>query len=340
MATLTQEYLTLRGERDDRSAMLHAIDLYGQAFSMEFAFLKKQYESSSRLPIPLLDLKNDEVKIFNECRDSWTEGDYPKAAQKLNVLVEKKIRAFLFNSFTLLYGAREERMKWVDKDSKDYIFKRSKEEQERGLTTTDNEFNFLNRGQYKLVMTSARGNSEMGKRNWSCIFADVFYPWSEGDLYDYLDAFAESNLASTHNVFEKFGTDQASAVYEAIIKSEKFLSSINRSYLRMLDSTHFQADATAHVGRFSFTEFSDKNTILPISLEEDMVGLSRTFANKPFKVNLDDQNNVGSILGIGYRESYALIASIKQNNEKGMDSPVKLTLVSSKGPEVKFRLET
>ena len=104
--------------------------------------------------------------------------------------------------------------------------------------------------------------------------------------------------------------------------------------------SHFQADATAHVGRFSFTKFSDKNTILPISLDEDIVGLSRTFANKPFKVNLDDQNNVGSILGIGYRESYALIASIKQNNEKGVDSPVKLTLVSSKGPEVKFRLET
>jgi hypothetical protein len=340
IATLTQEYLSLKGEVENRATLLHAINLYGQAFSTEFAFLKKQCENSLRLPIPLADLKNDEIKILNECRDRWTEGDYPNAAQKLNVMVEKKIRAFLFDSFTLLYGTREERMKWLDGNCKQYIFDRLKDEKEHGITTTANEFNFLNRGQYKLLMTSANGASEIGKRNWNAIFEDIFYQWSEIDLFSYLDAFAESNIASSHNVFEKFGTDQPSAVFEAIIKTEKFLSSINRSYLRMLDSSHFEVDENTHLGRFSFAKFSDKNTTQPIPInEEDLAGLAKTYGNKYFKVNLDEQNYVRGVFGLGYRESYALIGWMKQTGEMRKESPLKLTLSSSRGPEVRFLLE-
>jgi hypothetical protein len=339
IATLTQEYLSLKGESDNRSALLHAINLYGQAFSLEFSFLKKQYESSSRIPIPLADLKNDEIKVLNDCRDLWSEGDYPSAARKLNVLVEKKIRSFLFDTFTWLYGVRENRLKWVDQQSKDYISKGLEGERQRGLTTTANEFNFLNRGQYKLVMTGADGNSEMGSRNWKNIFADVFYPWSEKDLFSYLDGFAEYNLASSHNVFERFGADQPTAVFEAIIKSEKFMSSINRSYLRMLDSTHFEVDESAREGRFSLAKFADRTTSQPIPInQEDLDGLSKTYKDRQFRVNLDDQTYVQNVFGLGYRESYALIAVMKQNGGQGWADSLKLTIVWSRGPEVKFQL--
>lgn len=341
IATTVQEYLRLKGRTDDRKSLLYAIETYGRIFLLEFGFLKKQHDDATKIPIPLLDLKNSEVRVLNSCREAWIVGDYAAAASDLNSLIERKIRTVLFDSFALLYGPRNERMKWIDKETRGYIFKGLKEEQEKGLTSTANEFNFLNRGQYKLVMTGSNGNSAEGRRNWNAIFSDVFHPWSEQDLYNYLDAFADYNIGTSHNFFEKFGADQPSAVFDAIIRSEKFLSSINRAYLRLLDSEHSRLESDGSSLRFSFSKFSDSNTTSPIPIDrEEMQALPKTYLDKRFEVALDDQYRVQSSFGVGYREFYAVLAASLRQVVLGGGSEAKLKMASKRGSEVKFQFES
>jgi hypothetical protein len=340
-ADLTQEYLRLRTNKADRVAALHAIELYNQAFSIIFGFIRKQYDESSRLPIPLIDLKNEEIRILNESRSNWAIGEYPKAALALNQLVERKIRVFLFDAFTLLYGTRDERMKWVEPQSKGYIQDKLKDESGRGLTVTANEFNFLNRGQYKLIMTSAKGNSDIGRLNWSRIFNDVFSPWTEQDLYEYLDSFAESNIGTSHDRFEKFGSDQSAVVFGAIVNTVKFIASLNRAYTRLLDETHFRFSLGTQSARFTFSKFADEGITTEIGVDaEDKAQFSKTHLGKEFRAPLDDQNYVGNVFGMGYRKYYALIASLlNQSDAQKKASGLELSLASKRGSEVRFSLK-
>jgi len=339
-ADLTQEYLRLRANRTDRVAAFHAIELYNQAFSIIFAFIRKQYDESSRLHIPLIDLKNDEIRVLNESRGYWAIGEYPKAALALNQLVERKIRAFLFDVFTLLYGTRDERMKWIDPQSKWYIQDKLKEERQRALTVTANEFTFLNRKQYKLVMTSAKGNSDIGKQNWVRIFSDVFSSWTEQDLYEYLDVFADSNVSTSHDRFEKYGADQSAVVFGAIVNTVKFITSLNRAYSRLIDDTHFRFNLGTQSGRFSFSKFADDSMTIEIVVDaEDRAQLSRTHLGKEFRVPLDDQNYIGNVFGQGYRKFYALIASLlSQSDAQKKSSGLELSVVSKQGSEIRFSL--
>jgi hypothetical protein len=339
-ADLTQEYLRLRSNRTDRVTAIHAIELYNQAFSIVFAFIRKQYDESSRVHIPLVDLKNEEIRTLNESRNNWALGEYPKAALALNQLIERKIRVFLFDVFTLLYGTREERTRWIDPQSRQYIEEKLKEERQRALTVTANEFTLLNRGQYKLMMTSARGNSDMGKQNWLRIFDDIFSPWTEQDLYEYLNSFAESNVGTSHDRFEKFGADQSAIVYGAIVNAVKFISSLNRAYSRLLDDTHFRFNPSTRSGRFSFSKFSDESTTSEVTVDaEDIAQFSRTHSDKEFRVPLDDQNYVGNVFGLGYRKFFALLASLMaQSDSQKKSSGLELSMVSKQGSEVKFAL--
>jgi len=174
--------------------------------------------------------------------------------------------------------------------------------------------------------------SQVYRRGWLCIILPI------RDL----DSFAESNIPTSHDNFETFGSEQSNLVFKSIMDSEKFLISINRSYQKILRPDHFRFDSTDLTGWFSFQDFKDKQTLSPISItREDASRLEETHADRPpFRVHLDNQQQIREYFGVGYRQLLALLAFLlNQTEEQAQVTKLRLFLLSHRGPETIFKLE-
>jgi hypothetical protein len=324
---------------DKKRAASHMISLYREAFPQVFSFLKEEYEKSRQFHIALINLKNDDIKLLHECRDSWIENKYEELADKLARHVERKLRTFLFDIFTVLYGDFDQRMKWVDKDSKKYILKNINKEQSGGFSISRNEFQQLNRAQYKNLMTGEHGSPE-GRRSWNCIFSNVFRQWSEKDLDFYLDTFADINVKVSHMKADSMGVPEQDYVYSFMLRSMRFMMDINQAYLRLLtkDCLRYSPPTNACL---SLNKFNDDQTLTLINLtkseaEQIKEGLQ---GKDKLRIRLDDQEYVEGIVGLSYRKAYALLALLlNQTEEQKKITKMWLEILNSKGCEIYIRL--
>jgi len=324
-----------RSDMEDKKRFApHVVSLYRETFPQVFSFFRDEYEKSRLFDIPLVNLKNEEIKLLHECRDLWRENRYEELAEKLTRYIERKLRTFLFNMFTILYGDFNHRIVWLDKDSKKYILANVRQEQIKGFPVSRNEFQQLNRAQYRNLMTGVHGSPE-GRRNWNRIFSAVFSQWGEKDLDSYLSMFADINIKVSHMKYDSIGTEEQDYVYSFMQKSLRFMMDINRVYLKVLspDALRF-CPPSAHI---SLDKFEDIQTLTAISLNrEDAERMEEAFLGKEkLKIPLDDQEYVEGIVGLSYRKVYALMALfLTQTEEQLKKTKVKLEILTSKGCEV------
>jgi hypothetical protein len=324
---------------DKRRVALHIVSLYREAFPQIFGFFREQYEESRQFHIALVNLKNDEIKLLHECRDKWRENKYEELADKLAKYIERKLRTFLFNVFTVLYGDFERRIKWLDVNSRKYVLKNIKEEQSKGFSVSRNEFQQLNRAQYKNLMTGEHGSPE-GRRNWNCIFSSVFRHWSEKDLDAYLNTFADINVKVSHMKGNSLGTLEQDYIYDFMQKSMRFMMDINQAYSRLLTGDCFKYHPPTNAC-LSLNKFNDSQTLTPIGFsKDDALQIKDWFLGKDkLKIPLDDQEYVEGITGLNYRKAYALLALLlTQTEEQQKKTKMKLEILNSKGCEIYVRL--
>jgi hypothetical protein len=311
--------------------------LYREAFAQILNFFKDEYENSKQYHIPVINLKNDEIELLHTCRGLWRENKYPELAERLAKAVEKRLRAFLYDTFTILYGDCQNRMKWLDKDSRKYIESNAQKDVSAGFSHSRNEFQQFNRGQYRNIMTDVQGSVE-GRRNWNCIFSAVFNRWSEKDLDDYLDLFAELNIRVAHDKHDSIGIVEQDYVYDFMQKSSRFLMNINQAYLKLLTSECFKYATNAS---FSLNHFNDSESLVSIEFPKDeMQRVIEILQGKNrMKIPLDDQEYVEGIFGIEYRKVYAILALLRQGTEdKSTGTKLKLEVVDSRSSEIRVNI--
>jgi hypothetical protein len=311
--------------------------LYREAFAQILDFFKEECENSRQYHIPVINLKNDEIELLHTCRGLWRENKYPELAERLVKAVERRLRAFLYDIFTILYGDYQNRVKWLDKDSKKYIEGNVQKDVSAGFSRSRNEFQQLNRRQYRNIMTGVHGSPE-GHRNWNCIFSKVFNRWSEKDLDDYLDLFAELNTKVAHDKDDSIGIPEQDYVYDFMQKSTRFLMNINQAYLKLLDSECFRYATNAS---FSLNHFNDSESLVPIEfLKDEMSRVIEILQEKNrMKIPLDDQEYVEGIFGIEYRKVYAILALLRQGTEDiSTRTKFKLELVNSRSSEIRVSI--
>ena len=311
--------------------------LYREAFTQIFNFFKSEYENSKQYHIPVGNLKNGEIELLHECRGLWRDNKYPEVADRLVKAVEGKLRTFLYDVFTILYGDYQHRKKWLDKDTKSYIEKNVQKDISAGFSPSRNEFQQLNRGQYRNIMTGIQGSSE-GRRNWNCIFSAVFNRWSEKDLDDYLDTFAEFNIRVDHAKGDSIGIAEQDYVYDFMQKSTRFLTNINQVYLRLLTSECFRYTTSSC---FSLNHFEDSESVTPIEfLKDEMQRVIEVLQEKNrLKIPLDNQEYVEGFFGLEYRKVYALLALLHQGTEdQSTKTKFRLQLVGPRSSEIRVNL--
>ena len=315
----------------------HIVSLYREAFPQVFGFFKEEYERSRQFRIPIIYLRNKEIELFHKCRIFWVESRYEELSEKLASYVERNLRTFLFNIFTLYYGSFEERMKWIDPDSRRYIEKNWKNEQSKGWHSSQNEFVQLNRAQYKNLMTGDHG-SAIGRRNWQQIFSKVFRQWTEKDLSAYLDMFAEINIKASHNKDSMEISDQ-DFIYTFILRSMRFLIDINQAYTRLLTKECLRYHSPNHI--YLSLSGSVDQTVNPIVITKDDVSPMKDgfLAKDKVKIPLDDQEYVEGIIGLSYRKAYVLLAFLLTQSDNMLKiTKMKIEITSSKGCEVYVKL--
>lgn len=324
---------------DKRRAAPHVVALYREAFPQIFSFFKDEYEKSRQFHIPLANLKNSEIKLLHECRDLWRENLYKELASRLATYIERKLRSFLFDVYTLLYGDFDHRIKLLDKDSRKYIFTNIKKEQSKGFSVSRNEFQQLNRGQYRNLMTGVHGSPE-GRRNWNRIFSAVFTQWSESDLDSYLEMFAEINIKVSHLKDDSIGPPAQDYVYNFMQKSMRFIMNMNQAYLKFLTPDCFQY-SQPEKAYFSLHEFKDVEALTAIILNiEDAKRIEEEFLGREIiKIPLDDQEYIEGTTGLSYRKTIALLALLLTQTEvQYTKTRSKLEILKSKGCEIYVHL--
>lgn len=285
----------------------HIVSLYKDAFTTIINFFKNEYENSNILKIPIGNLKNNEIVLLHECRDLWSDNRFSEIASKLTKYIENTIRTLLYNIFNLQFGSFENRMKMLDRQSRNYIKKNLEKDKRESYGVIQNEFIQLNRAQYKNIMTGIHGTSE-GRRNWKNIFLHIFNPWNEIELDTYLDEFAKFNVRVSHLKEDTITLEQQDFVYSFMQKSIRFLKNINKFYNEIITRYGHSVNDNIY---FSLNRMTDKNILTYISINEDDKKEWETYLIEKvkLKIPLDEQDYIENIISINYRKFYALLYS-------------------------------
>jgi len=239
--------------------------------------------------------------------------------------------------FTILYGDFDQRVKWLDKQSRRYISTNIEKDSAGGFSVSRNEFQQLNRGQYRNLMTGVQGSSE-GRRNWKHIFSTVFPQWTENDLDSYLHMFAQINIIISHLKEDSIGVQEQDRVYSFMVKSTRFMMDMNKTYLRLLSSKCFKCEPKTY---FSLNRFKDSETLTPIEVSKDeMELLNGIFQGKnQLRIPLDDQAYLEGIFGLSYRKIFALLAKLCAGVvDKTKREKLELEIIKKNGCELRARL--
>ena len=314
------------------------VSLYREAFPHLVNHMKEEHSKSYQLSIPIEYLKNEEIELLHVCRENWINNEYRLIADILCKHVERTIRIFLYNYFTVLYGDFNERLKRLDKTSRNYIRKNIKNDKKNGFSVSKNEFQQLNRAQYKNIFTGIHGCSE-GRRNWNRIFSVVFKQWTESSLDKYLDDLANFNVRISHLKDDSITRTEQSYVYGFIQKSIQFLMDINKSYLLLLENECIKSNGDVY---FSLYKFNDIDELTSIKINKcDIESFKEVVTGKSqLRIPLDDQEYLQGITGLSYRKVYAILSIIK-NKTKNKDDKInlKINILNILGCELFIRFE-
>ncbi len=315
------------------------LSLYREAFSLILNFFKSEHENSRIFYIPLSLLKDDELKILHECRRRLSNFEYDEALDTMVKFIDRKLRTFLHDIFSLLYGDYENRMKWVDRDTLKQIQLSVGSNFPSGFSPLHNEFMAISKVKFRHIMTGL-DESTIGRRNWRCIFGESFSKWQERELYEYLGVLEEfKDTLSAMNDDTAFGNKE-NYVLTFMKKSIKFMRSINLTYIKLVTSGYLKYDEKAF---FSLCNFDDLQTLTPIDIaKEDIDRIIELFKNKnKLRLQLDNQEYLEGFFGMDYRKAYAILSLLHHSFEFGPDkTKACLELVSSNSPEIQVRIST
>ena len=292
--------------------------------------------------IPIIGLSNDEIRQLHDIRNSYSKNNYYEVVDQTTRLVEKKLRSFLFNVFTLLYGEREARLGRLDKTTREYIIQNISKDKERGLGLAKNEFEQVNRGNYKNFIIGCY-DKEVGRRNWMQIFERVFAPLNESEIKSFLDMLAEFNITSSHVKEGAFGAEQQTRIFNYVLRSIDVVRKMNEAYLTLIEKGLYfvETQSGTHPLLFSLNELKDKDCLSPIFVKRSNADrIVEQLSRQPsISVDLEDTQFIESYFSVAYREFMATLARLViQTPMEAKKTGIRLEIENSQGSKVSIRI--
>jgi hypothetical protein len=289
--------------------------LYSEAFPVLLKLFDDELDKARYMVIPLSGLSNEEIVKFREIREKWAESNFFDVAGLTSAIIEKKLRVFLYNVFNLLFGDRENRLRNVDSTTREYILQNIRKDKEKGFGLSGNEFEQLNRGNYKNFMIGSYG-SAIGKQNWDSIFKRALSPLSEIELKQFLDIFADIDIAISHFKEGTITAEQQSGIFLFVLRSLDVIRRINAAYLMLLQNCFYVIEtggAPRFAYYFSFDELKNKNRLSPSYVKPSNADriVEQLVREKPLvTIDLQGSQTIESRYGVAYREFMTIISRL------------------------------
>jgi hypothetical protein len=355
------EFLNIEKNRakiaEQRAA--YACSAYRQAYRAIFSFVRSQCDISRYLTIPMKDLTNDEIRTANEIRGLLAKLGFFDAADRITVLVEQKLRRFLFNIFRLLYGdSREARLRRLGKIARGEVLNNMDRDKEDGFATGENEFEHLNRKSYQFFLVPGKNAEQIAHQNWSEVFQAVFSSMSEVDVRDFLEKFTMFDKRTGHGKEESIGPEQQSFVSHYVQRAVEMLVRLNRTYLRLLQPSVKVINvggvdketvySSLYEGQnpdefyFSFCRLRDREFLEPIVVDSDTTKrlCELLCGKKRIEVDLENWRTIEEYYGVPYRVLFAFLSScINPAMRDIVKCKMKLTVLQTRGCRVSLLAE-
>ena len=308
------------------------------AIQVTVSFMTDQMEKNKIFQLSYANLTDEDCKKIDLCRTHWLHGDYYCVAEIISVHLEKKIRQTVFNIFKLFYGNAEYRYRRYSNEIISMMKNRANIDQKKGMSKISNELQFLNRGEYKILMTknTHENPSKSGEMNWNDIFAKIFSSWKQEDLFKFLDKFANINIAVAHNKTESIGRQNQPETWSYLMDAISVIQKLNNSYDIILKSGVKTIDSKYY---FGFKKKLDTMNIENVSPKRERMRqiIDRFKKMEQIDVNLENPDYLESLYNIGYREFILLLNLLLNANPQDQIKIGKLVIKSEKNPHYIFK---
>ena len=316
--------------------------VYRDAYSTLLSFFEDEVDKSRYMMIPLAGLSNEEVEQFHDIRKLWSKNAYFEVADLTTRLIERKLRLFMFNLFTLLYGDRSARLSHLDKMTKEHILDNAQKARQKGLNVSKNEFEQVNRGNYKNFMIGSY-NKDVGRRNWKHVFKQVFAPLTEDDIKRFLDMFSEFNIVTSHVKRGALGADQQTQILSYVLMSMDVVKRINQTYLKLIEKClHVEEAPGAKRPKlfFSLDNMVDKASLTSIFVKPTNANriAEQLLMQVTTSIDLEDAKYIESHFSVTYREFMAVVARwLVQLPIEAKKTGLRLLLEDSRGSVITLK---
>ena len=248
---------------DDKQKIPLTLALYREVFPQTVAFFKNECEQSQIFYIPLSHLRNDEIKSLHECRQLFIKKQHEEMADILYRMIDRKLKVFLYNIFSILYGDFEHRLKALDSLSRANILNKT---QDFGSNSSlsKNEFQRISTYNYCNLMTGLEGTTE-GRRNWRAVFSVVFVTWQEEYLYDFLNVLI--SIGNRHSQKCLIDVDDVTDISEFMKQCITFIRSTNRMYAKIINEDYFMQKDNQIT--FNLTPYYGDYYVQPIQVSDE-----------------------------------------------------------------------
>jgi len=331
---------------EENGRIWYSCFIYREAYTALLNFFLEEVDKSRYMMIPLADLSNKEIELFHEIRDLWSKNQYYEVGKVTVQFMENKLRSFLYNLFSLLYSDQQNRLENLDKTTREYIKKNIENDQKSGLNVSKNEFEQVNRGNYKNFMISSY-DKNVGQRNWKNIFRQVFSHLTEIAIKEFLDTFALFNITTSHQKQSTLGAQQQSRILSYILSAIDITKKINQTYVSLIDNekNYFHILETYAPKRneyyFSLNNMEDKQYLTPITIKPTKANriAEQLKRQNSLSIDLESTNYIESLFSISYREFMTILArTIKQLPIEAKKTGLRVTIEVSKGSIVTLNI--
>ncbi len=273
------------------------------AIQVTISFIKDQNEKNRIFQLSYENLTNDDCEKIDTCRTYWMNGDYYSMAEVISDYLEKKIRQNVFNIFKLFYGGVEYRYRRYSSEVTKVMKSKATVDEKRGMSKISNELQFLDRGEYKILMTKNTNEnpSKLGEMNWNDVFKIVFTPLEQEDLFKFLDRFGDINISVAHNKTEAIGKQNQPDMRTYLMDSISVIQKLNRSYQKIIQNGVQTINSKYY---FGFKNKLDTAIIENVSPKTERTRHIIEMLKKmeQIDVNFEDPDYLESLYNTDYRE--------------------------------------
>lgn len=316
------EFMRLTKDGNDYSDRIWYICRnYRSAFLTLSQFLRDEISNSRYFQIVPSGLTKLEVDSFHKIRELWVKQKHVDVLKAVHSLNQRKLRNFLFNIYRLHFGNdMSRRLSHLDAGSRKYILQNINKLKNDNYQVGMNEFEQLNRGNYKNFMISLF-NHEVGDYNWQNLFRRIFAPWSETQLRDFLSDFAEFDINVTHEKESALNAQVASRVYQYVLNSMDFIKAINNGYVKLLTEGVERIDtggSPKYVHYVSFPPHLPHKELEAIYISSaDTESMHRQMKRETvLKVDLSDYERMELLSNLTYPAFFVLISVVLHQTEE------------------------